>query len=129
MEYEDLYDESVEETNEPTLPERKLSPYRKKQLDYKHQVRLISSGNRGYRKALKVLPHIERRSYRRALDAVTNAARRDEEAELTSGDLLRTLKRHMFSRLVSRKAVPLREALQARKASRVARAARHAQPG
>lgn len=128
MEYEDLYDESIEETNEPTLPERKQSPYRKKQLDYKHQVRLLSSGNRGYRRALKLLPHIERRSYRRALDAATNAARRDEDAELTSADNLKTVKRSMFSRLVSRKAVPLREALRTKQASRMARSNRKRQP-
>jgi hypothetical protein len=129
MEYEDLYDESIEETTEPTLPERKQSPYRKKQLDYKHQVRLLSSGNRGYRRALKLLPQLERRSYRRALDAATNAARRDEDAELTSADKLKTLRRSMFSHLITRKAVPLREALQTKKASRVARTDRHKQPG
>jgi hypothetical protein len=127
MEYEDLYDESIEETTEPTLPERKQSPYRKKQLDYKHQVRLLSSGNRGYRRALKLLPQLERRSYRRALDAATNAARRDEDAELTSADKLKTLRRSMFSRLVTRKALPLREALQTKRASRMARTDRRKQ--
>jgi hypothetical protein len=129
MEYEDLYDESIEETTEPTVPERKQSPYRKKQLDYKHQVRLLSSGNRGYRRALKLLPQLERRSYRRALDAATNAARRDEDAELTSADKLKTLRRSMFSRLITRKAVPLREALQTKRASRMARTDRRKQTG
>jgi hypothetical protein len=111
------------------LSQSENNPLTAKQLDYKHQVRLLSSGNRGYRRALKLLPQLERRSYRRALDAATNAARRDEDAELTSADKLKTLRRSMFSRLITRKAVPLREALQTKKASRVARTDRHKQPG
>ena len=121
MENEELYDDTVEETPDIELPHRKLSPYQKKQRDYKHESRLVSSGNRGYRKALKLLPHLERRTYRRVLNAATSAARRDEEAELTSADKIRGLKRSMFSLMVVRKAVPLREALKARQASRQAR--------
>src|SRR4051812_27467040 len=115
MAYEDVQDEPTEDPTEVTLPERKMSPYRKKQLDYKHQVRAISSGNRGYRRALKLLPHIERRSYRRALDATTHAAALDEDAELTSADDLKVVKRSKFSRLVERKTLPLRDALKRKK--------------
>ncbi len=124
MQDEEFFEDGIEETPDIELPHRKKSPYHKKQLDYKHEARPLSSGNRGYRKALKLLPHIERRSYRRALDAATQKATRDEEAELTSGDKLKTLKRSMFSRMVNRKAVPLKEAIQARKESRQARSDR-----
>jgi hypothetical protein len=124
MQDEQFFEDGIEETPDIELPHRKESPYHKKQRDYKHEVRSLSSGNRGYRKALKLLPHLERRSYRRALDAATQEARRDEEAELTSGDKLKTLKRSMFSRLVNRKMVPLKEAIQARKDSRQARSNR-----
>lgn len=124
MQDEEFFDVDTEETPDIELPHRKESPYKKKQRDYKHESRLISSGNRGYRKALKLLPHLERRSYRRALDAATKAAGRDEEAELTSADKLKTLKRSMFSRLVDRKPVPLKEAIKARKESREARSNR-----
>ncbi len=126
MENEEFYDETLEETPDVELPHRKESPYQKKQQDYKHESRLVSSGNRGYRRALKLLPHLERRTYRRVLNAATSAARRDEEAELTSADKLRSLKRSMFSLMIARKAVPLREALQARQTSREARAYRKA---
>ncbi len=104
------------------LSERKLSPYRKKQLDYKRQSRFLSSGNRGYRRASKLLPHLERRSYRRALDTATHAAELDSEAELTSADNLKSIKRSQFKQLVERKAVRLREAVQIKKAKRQARA-------
>ena len=124
MQDKEFFEGDFEETPEIELPHRKESPYHKKQRDYKHEARLLTSGNRGYRKALKLLPHIERRSYRRALDAATKAAQGDEEAEMTSADKLKTLKRSMFSRLVSRKAVPLKEAIRARKDSRQARSDR-----
>ncbi len=126
----DFRDEPTDPAEEDVkLPERKQSPFRKKQLDYKHQVRLVSSGNRGYRKALKLLPHIERRSFRHALDAVTQAARRDDDAGLTVNDDLKTLKRSNFTRLVTRKTLPLREALQRKQEHRVERATRNRQKG
>ena len=122
MQNEELYDDMLEETPDIELPHRKESPYRKKQRDYKHESRLVSSGNRGYRKALKLLPHLERRNYRHVLNAATNAAKRDEEAELTSADQIKGLKRSRFSLMLNRKAVPLREAIKAKQASRQARA-------
>ncbi|MBN9387770.1 MAG: hypothetical protein J0I20_06970 [Chloroflexi bacterium] len=125
MQDKEFFDvEDTEETPDIELPHRKESPYHKKQRDYKHEARSLSSGNRGYRKALKLLPHLERRSYRRALDAATKEAGRDEDAELTSADKLKTYKRSMFSRLVDRKTVPLKEAIKARKESREARSNR-----
>ena len=126
MAYEDVeYEPTDDDSNDPSLPERKLSPYRKKQLDYKHETRFLSSGNRGYRRAAKLLPHVERRSYRRALEAASHAAERDEEAELTSGDDLKQIKRSKFTRLVARKAVHLREALQYKQQKRASRAGKH----
>ncbi len=125
MAYEDLEPQPSDDTDnddELNLPERKKSPYRKKQLDYKHQVRFMSSGNRGYRRASKLLPHIERRSYRRALEAATHAAERDQDAELTSGDDLKMVKRSQFTHLIARKALRLKEALQAKQQQRAARA-------
>ncbi len=118
-------DDTNGKEDEVVLPERKQSPFRKKQLDYKHQVRLESSGNRGYRKALKLLPHMERRSFRHALDAATQAARRDEDARLTVKDDLKTLKRSSFTRLVARKTLPLREVLRRKQEHRAERALRN----
>lgn len=131
MENEELYDEMLDETPDVELPHRKESPYHKKQRDYKNETRPVSSGNRGYRKALKLLPHLERRSYRHNLNAATSAARRDEDAELTSADAVKGLKRSKFSLMMERKTVPLKEAIKARKESRQARAdgkARRAKP-
>lgn len=123
MAYEDVdYEPTDDNTNDSSLPERKISPYRKKQLDYKRETRFLSSGNRGYRRAAKLLPHVERRSYRRALEAASHAAERDEEAELTSGDDLKQIKRAKFTRFVARKAVHLKEALQYKQQKRVERA-------
>lgn len=125
MQDQEFFDnEDVEETPDIELPHRKESPYHKKQRDYKHEARTLSSGNRGYRKALKLLPHLERRSYRHTLNTATKAAGGDEDAELTSADKLKTYKRSMFSRLVDRKSVPLKDAIKARKESREARSNR-----
>lgn len=120
-------DTELESADEVELPRRKLSPYRKKQLDYKHQVRTVSSGNRGYRNALKLLPHLERRSFRRAQDAATHAALVDGEAELTSADDLKSIKRSRFSRLLERKTQPLKAAIQHKKEQRTARYGKHKQ--
>ncbi|HEX2914593.1 MAG TPA: hypothetical protein VH186_27575 [Chloroflexia bacterium] len=123
MDYDDTLQEPTTNTPETEfdLPERKLSPYRKKQLDYKHQLRPLSSGNRGYRRAVKLLPHLERRSYRRALDAATQAAIRDEDMELISADIVKSTKRWQYKKLVDRKSIPLKEVLERKKELRKAR--------
>jgi hypothetical protein len=130
MAYEEVdYEPTDDEVNDTTLPARKMSPYRKKQLDYKHQVRFISSGNRGYRRASKELPHNERRSYRHALEATVHAAQRDEDAELTSADDLKLIRRSKYTRFMARKTIRLREAVQLKQEHRAARANKHKAKG
>ncbi len=127
MAYEDVDNEPADD-NDTSLPERKVSPYRKKQLDYKRQTRFLSSGNRGYRRAAKLLPHIERRSYRHAQEATTHAAELDEEALLTSADDVKSIKRSKFTRFVARKSVNLRQALEEKKEKRASRSGRNRKP-
>jgi hypothetical protein len=76
-------------------PGRTRPWYLKKQLDYMHQMR--SAGGEARRKLRATLPPIERQRYRRALDAVTRTAARDEETALTASDTLRGTKRAHFT--------------------------------
>jgi hypothetical protein len=98
----------------------------KKQLDYEHQMR--SAGGEARRKLRAALPPIERKRYRRALDAVTRATTRDEEAALTASDALRGTKRAHFTLVWPRREVrPLRTFIASQQENR-AREQRSDQP-
>lgn len=82
----------------PERKGRKKSPYRRKQLDYQHQVRPHSgTGGKDNRKIGRILPRIERQLFRRALNKVTSEAKSDEEAALTAADSVRATKRSNYN--------------------------------
>ena len=90
------------EDNEAGLsfPERKgrrKSPYRKKQLDYEHQMRPhVGSGGEDRLKIARVLRRIGRQLNRRALDKIAREAESDEESALTAAESIKALKRSRF---------------------------------
>ncbi len=98
---------------------RRVSPWRKKQLDYKHQ-RRVAVGGKAYRKVRTHLPQIERQQYRRALNEATEAAERDEEHALTLAEQLRSTRRAFFQQLTWRREIPLREAIESKQRKRAA---------
>lgn len=117
---DDIISENEDEQFETKTPERRHTPRQKKQLDYKHETRITPASGSNRRKALKLIPHIERRKFRRALENVTQHSMGDEDAGLISADELKNIKQASFTIHNAHKTKPvkLEEAIKIKKQRR-----------